>query len=301
MSRGECPRLRQAPRSSEIGRSGRVWAYKEVPLKPKSTPQGPRDHESLETREHATSDITPRTMKPEKQRFWYEFYCGKWKPEKHESRINENIKKHPSILTQFLQVFSRFLWKSHRTRMTHESTLKSKQRFWYDFYCGEFQKWRFRTKFFHEMSWSIRRMYNFWIEKRVTTTKEPFAAPTKPPQSDDKLWRKLTFYLDRIQGSRLRGPNNNSYLETINSTTTTTTIILIKMTVCFSALALTLERRCIPQFLGGSSINVMVHPIPRHPALLRYEYYTCVEPRRLKVLTRCRIYPWRAVRSRRPS
>ena len=64
-----------------------------------------------------------------------------------------------------------------------------------------------------------------------------------------------------------------------------TTKILIKMTVCFSALALTLERRCIPQFLGGSSINVMVHPIPRHPALLLYGYYTCVEPRRLKVLT----------------
>ena len=53
----------------------------------------------------------------------------------------------------------------------------------------------------------------------------------------------------------------------------------------FSALALTLESSCIPQFLGGSLINVMVHPIPRHPALLLYGYYTCVEPRRLKVLT----------------
>ena len=29
----------------------------------------------------------------------------------------------------------------------------------------------------------------------------------------------------------------------------------------------------------------MVHPIPRHPALLLSEYNTCVEPRRLKRLT----------------
>ena len=40
---------------SEIGRSGRVWAYKEVPMKAKSTPREPRDHESQETQEHATS------------------------------------------------------------------------------------------------------------------------------------------------------------------------------------------------------------------------------------------------------
>ena len=57
------------------------------------------------------------------------------------------------------------------------------------------------------------------------------------------------------------------------------------MTICFRARAFTSERKCIPQFLGGSLINVMVHPIPRHPALLLYGYYTCVEPRRLKVLT----------------
>ena len=133
-------------------------------------------------------------MKPEKQRFWYEFYCGKWKPEKHESRIDETNEKHPSIRKQFLQMFSRLLLKSHRTKVTHERTQKSKQRFWYDFYCGEFQKWRFRTEFFHEMSWGISRMYNFWIEKQVTTTNDSFAAVAKPPQSDDKLWKKLTFY-----------------------------------------------------------------------------------------------------------
>ena len=56
-------------KSSEIGQSGRVWAYKRMPLTTKSTPQGPRDHELLETQERATSDITTGTMKPVKQRF----------------------------------------------------------------------------------------------------------------------------------------------------------------------------------------------------------------------------------------
>ena len=174
-------------KSSEIGWSGRVRAHKGVPLKAKSTPREPRDHEWSETREHATSDITVWTTKPEKQRFWYEFYCGKWKPEKHESCINETNEKQPSILTQYLQVFSRLLWKSPRTQITHKSTQKSKWRFWYDFYCGDFQKWTFRTKFFHEMSGSIRRKYNFWVEKRVTTTKTSFAGRHKPPQSDVKI------------------------------------------------------------------------------------------------------------------
>ena len=40
----------------------------------------------------------------------------------------------------FLRMFLRLLWKSHRTKMTHESTQESKQRLWYDFYCSEFQK-----------------------------------------------------------------------------------------------------------------------------------------------------------------
>ena len=52
----------------------------------------------------------------------------------------------------------------------------------------------------------------------------------------------------------------------------------------FSACAY-IGKKMHPPILGGSSINVMVHPIPRHPALLLYEYNTCVEPRRLKVLT----------------
>ena len=106
----------------------------------KSTPWDPRDHESWESREHATSDITARIMKPEKQRFWYKFYNGKWKSEKTQKSHQWNHRAHSSIMTQFLQVFSRLLWKSRRTQMTHESTWKSKQRIWYDIYCSEFQK-----------------------------------------------------------------------------------------------------------------------------------------------------------------
>ncbi len=93
-------------------------------------------------------------------------------------RWHYRTKKH-SILTQFLQVFSRLLCKSYRTKITHESTLKSKPRFWYGFYCDKFQKYRFRTKLFHEMSGSIRRKYNFWIEKQVTTTNGSVSGATQ--------------------------------------------------------------------------------------------------------------------------
>ena len=88
--------------------------------------------------------------------------------------------------------------------------------------------------------------------------------------------------------SRLPGLNNKSFQR-----------ILIQQqqqptTICFRARFVYIGKKMHPPILGGSLINVMVHPIPRHPALLLYGYYTCVEPRRLKRLTRCRIYPWRA-------
>ena len=133
------PQTPSRPKINDIGRCSRVWAYKEEPLEPKSTPQELRDHESLETQEHATSDITAWTMKPEKQQFWYDICCGKWKPAKHKRHINETMKKHPSILTQFLHLCPHFLRKSFRTTKTSGSTKRSTQRFWYDVYCSEFQ------------------------------------------------------------------------------------------------------------------------------------------------------------------
>ena len=73
------------------------------------------------------------------------------------------------------------------------------------------------------------------------------------------------------------------------------------MTICFRARRVYIGKKMHPPILGGSLNNVMVHPIPRHPALLLSEYNTCVEPRRLKRPTRCRIYSCQAVRSTRPS
>ena len=57
------------------------------------------------------------------------------------------------------------------------------------------------------------------------------------------------------------------------------------MTISFRARRVYIGKKMHPPISWGRLINVMVHPTPRHPALLLYGCYTCVEPRRLKVLT----------------
>ena len=62
----------------------------------------------------------------------------------------------------------------------------------------------------------------------------------------------------------------------------------------YAHFAFTLEGGYIPQFLGGNFIT-HVTSLSQLSRPISLGHYTCVEPSRLKRLTRCRIYPWEAI------